>query len=257
MAIGGYAHQEERDTQLTHTFGSQQWLWSEEDDFRFHDSERSAPSGPSDPSKPSKPSAPSAPSEPPAPPDPSDRRLESLYLLIPDEPCTVPEEACAGWIRTTVVAGGLRAEVKKGFALETTTTRWLAPEARHMICLREQAPHTPSPEEGGMRLRIAPDTDLLLADGKMAGWMLTNPARYLVKGWDRPADTPPAPGTSLLLAAYLAMTSWPAFEKILDGDGAACRELRALEERIRHQTGDPSRTAVLAHAVALLIEDHC
>ncbi|WP_330477874.1 hypothetical protein OG301_15595 [Streptomyces platensis] len=220
LAVGGYANQEERDAQLAHTFGSQQWLWSEEDDFRFRN---------------------------------SDHQLESLYLLIPEEPCPAPD-ACARWVRTTMVVGGLRVARRDNFALETTTGRWFDQEARHMICLRDQAP---PPEEGGTRVRIAPDTDLLLAGGKMVGWMLTNPARYLTQGWDRPADTPPVPGTSQLLAAYLAMTSWPALEKILDGDAGACRELRNLKQRILSQPTDPSRTSVLGRAVGMLIEDHC
>ncbi|MGW1755225.1 hypothetical protein [Streptomyces mirabilis] len=219
VIVAGYADPEGRERQLAGTFGSMQWLWSENDHVRF---------------------------------DQGSRELCSLMLFVP--PKSVPAEVCLlvpDGPRT--VPGGLRADTADDFDLPQATVFCCGPEATELRCVRDL-----SVLDGPLdaRIGIAPDVDLLVQDGSVAGWSLTDPARYLTDGFAEPDTAPPSPATRLRLAECLALVSEPLVDEVMDQDENAWRLLRATERALRDQQDDRRRADVLHQVIGRLIEDY-
>lgn len=219
VVVGPYANAEDREHDIARTFGSMQWLWSETDDVRFHN---------------------------------SDRLLRSLVLYAPEVTESVPAVGRL-WTEVSVVTGGLRAENEAEFDLPQTVTRWCDPEARHLVCLGE-SPAQPSGDR--FRLRVAPDTDLLFQGRHLAGWMITDPARYLSMGWERPEPSPPEVRTRSLLAECLALTAEPLVDDVMDGDGSVWQRLRDVANALHCQSFDRTRAKILTYTMDHLIESY-
>lgn len=219
VVVGPYANAEDREHDVAHTFGSMQWLWSEDDDVRFR--------------KP-------------------DRLLRSAILHAPQvaEPAPAVSQS---WTECPVVTGGLLAESESGFDLPQAVTRWCDPEAGHLVCLRESRAQLYGDR---FRLRIAPDADLLFQERQLAGWMLTDPARYLTLGWESPEPSPPEASTRSLLAECLALTSEPLVEDVMEGDESAWRRLRAVTNALHRQPYDRMRTEILSYTMDHLVETY-
>ncbi|SHL57336.1 hypothetical protein [Actinacidiphila paucisporea] len=222
LSVGGGAEPADRERELAETFGSAPWLWAEADTVRF----RAA-----------------------------DRRLRSLFLRLPDLPSPDPL-LCEQWTVAPVATGGLVADRAEDFALPAAAYRWTDPAGRHLVCLGAD-PRTRADAQR-IAVRIADGTHLLLSDGLVTGWMVTDPARYLADGWEEPPATPPDATTALLLRDCLALTEGPAYDLLDSGDEASCARLRDLDRRVRaHTAADPARMSVLGKAVERLLEDVC
>lgn len=222
LSVGGHADPQERERELALTFGSAPWLWSDDDSVRFRT---------------------------------ADRRLSSLFLHLPDTPSPDPA-LCERWTLAPVVAGGLLADRAEDFALPMAAHRWTGPDGRHLVCLG--ADPRPRPDAERVAVRVADGTHLLIADGLVTGWMLTDPARHLADGWEEPAPGHADGTTALLLRECLSLTEGPVYGLLGDGDEAACARLRDLERRVRaHASADPARMSVLGRAVERLLDDVC
>lgn len=222
LSVGGHAEPADRERESAATFGSAPWLWSDDDSVRFHR---------------------------------ADRTLAGLFLHLPDAPSPDPA-LCERWTLAPVATGSLRADRAEDFALPMATHRWTDPAGRHLVCLG--ADPRPRADAGRIAVQVAGGVHLLLADGLLTGWMLTDPARWLADGWEEPPAGPADDTTALLLRECLALTEAPAWELLDDGDEEACGRLRDLERRITaHSAADPARTAVLGRAVGRLLEDVC
>ncbi|MEW2403497.1 hypothetical protein [Streptomyces sp. NPDC046862] len=217
VAVGAYTDLQEKEGELASTFGSAQWLWSEDDDLRFRL---------------------------------ADRELQSLCLYLP-QTTAASDFAESGWERVKRITGRLRTMADRNFSIPQTNSCWIAPDATHLICLRNS---TPPPGASSFCLTVAPDLDLLFTQGHLVGWMLGDPARYLTADWEMPASEAPAEATRSLLARTLAMTTSPEVEAIEDGDPEAWRRLRGLVEELRAVGEDRRRTEILQVAVERLVE---
>ncbi|MCZ2526204.1 hypothetical protein [Streptomyces sp. HB2AG] len=220
VAVGDYTDAAEKERALVGTFGSSQWLWSDNDEIRFRE---------------------------------SDQRLCSFSLTVPEEPVADPS-ACERWLRAPVLRGSLLADGNQDFAMPPAKFRWVDEKGTHLVCLDHQEVR---PEAERSVLFIAPDVYLLIADGRTVGWMLKNPAAYLTNSWDHSGNTPVEEETHLLLKDYLSATEGSTLESLQNGNEAACQDLRQLEERILARTDDRARRSVLGEAVRRLAEDWC
>ncbi|MDQ0994022.1 hypothetical protein [Streptomyces sp. V3I7] len=219
VTVGAYADQQEKEAELASTFGSAQWLWSEDDDLRF---------------------------------EVNDRELQSLCLYLPQDAAT-PDSVAQSWEHVRRIRGTLSTATNANFSAPQTTSYWVAPDATHLVCLRGSA--APA-DAGSLRLTVAPDLDLLFTQGKMVGWLLVDPARYLTASWEMPAPEAPAESTRSLLQRTLAMTMSSEVEAIEDGDEDAWRRLRDLSQTLHNEVEDRQRIDVLQSVIDRFIEWH-
>jgi hypothetical protein len=217
VVVAPYADTEEREHDLTHTFGSMQWLWSENDDFRF--------------SRP-------------------DRQMHSLVLHAPEVADPAPAISRA-WTERSVITGGLQAESESQFSIPQTVVRWCDRDSTYLVCLQEgqEQPHRDS-----FRLRIAPETDLLFQDQRLVGWMLTNPAHHLTMAWENAESSTVAPSTRSLLVECLKLTAEPLVDDVIAGEESAWQRLHETVEALHRQTSDHTRIRILAYTMNHLVK---
>ncbi|WP_101256370.1 hypothetical protein [Streptomyces barkulensis] len=195
VIVGGFASRAESEQQARTTFGSLQWLWSEEDDIRF---------------------------------DKESHELVSVGLHMPSE--AAPAEAgihIPGGLPT--LRGGLRADEVRDFGMPQATVLHCDAEAAELICLRDLAvPDAPLEARIGIALGLA----LLVQDGAVVGWTLADPACYLTSGYTAPVQSPPSPDTRRQLAECLALLTRPLVDEVMDKEPDAWRRLRTAEQTL-------------------------
>ena len=218
VIVAGYASAEERERQLASTFGSMQWLWSEEEHFRF---------------------------------DQSSRELCSFTFFMPS--ASAPSNVCGRVPEATQrLVGGLRANAVREFGLPQAALFCCGPAADELMCVRDMDVFDKPLD---VRLGVASGLDLLVQEGALVGWSLADPARYLTDGFAAPVATPPSFATRVRLAECLALVSQPLVDEVMDQDPEAWRMLRATERSLREQRGDRHRANLLHRVVSGLIED--
>jgi hypothetical protein len=220
LIVAGYADAREREEQLADTFGSMQWLWSENDFLRF---------------------------------DKDSRRLCSATFFLP--PRSAPYEAGHGAAaQPPSVPAGLRANEPSEFELPQATVFRCAPDGAELVCLRAPDLLARQPDA---RIDIAPDVELLVHDGALTGWRLIDPARYLTSGFSTPdTDSPPSPTTRRHLAECLRLVSAPVVDSVMEQDANAWRDLLALQRALRDQHDDRRRADVVQAVIDRLVDDN-
>ncbi|WP_328904120.1 hypothetical protein OHR86_32870 [Streptomyces sp. NBC_00441] len=217
LIVAGYADPAGRERELSETFGSMRWLWSEDEYVRF---------------------------------DRDSRELRSLTFFVPAQFASEGRSFREG-PRTR--AAGLRADAVGEFGMPRTTVFHCDPGAGALTCLADVRLLGRKPDA---RLGVAPDTSLLVHEGAVAGWRLGDPARYLTDGFAEPPSGPPAPATRLRLAECLELVSSPLVDRVMDTDPEAWRKLRAVERALGEQGEDRARADVLHGVISRLIEDY-
>ncbi|MFG2127914.1 hypothetical protein ACGFNV_08945 [Streptomyces sp. NPDC048751] len=219
VIVAGYADPAGRERLIGTSFGSMQWLWSDTDEVRFAA---------------------------------DTRELIGVTLHVPLK--SAPAQICR--MRPNGLPpqlGGLRAATAEEFALLQTTAFCCTSDAAELMCLKDlDVLEGPAPA----RIGIASDVCLLVQEGAMVGWSLSDPARYLTDGFADPDTGPPAAVTRLRLAECLALVSEPLVDGVMDGEPGAWRSLRAVERALGEQREDRSRADVLHRLVSRLIEDY-
>ncbi|MFE7457310.1 hypothetical protein [Streptomyces sp. NPDC057554] len=219
VRIAEYADVEEWQRFLTDTFGSQEWLWDDPDEFRFA---------------------------------PDSRHLVATALRLPDESASAEDSARVP-APSEVRPGGLRADEVRDFRQEITTVVCRTPGDTVLTCLRDLGV-LDEPLEA--RIGIAPDVALLVQHGAVVGWSLTDPARYLCAAFAAPDPAPPSPATRRLLTECLDLTTQPLIHEVEDREPAALDRLRALDEALRTQHEDRHRADALLALISTLVEDY-
>ncbi|WP_317447661.1 hypothetical protein [Streptomyces collinus] len=219
VIVSPYADSVEREKFLTETFGSQDRLWDAPDVFRF---------------------------------DPSGRQLVGAEFRMPEESASAEDSARLP-VRPAVRPGGLRADEVSNFRHEMCTVLCRAPGDAMLTCLRDLAV-LDEPLEA--RIGIAPDVALLVQQGAVVGWSLTDPARYLTPGLAAPDPDPPSPATRRLLTECLDLVTSPLVDDVVDGQPAALTRLRAADEALRAQHEDRHRADALLNLIATYVEDY-
>ncbi|OKJ04976.1 hypothetical protein AMK18_07325 [Streptomyces sp. CB01249] len=215
LIVAEYTDPSGRERELSETFGSMRWLWSQDEYVRF---------------------------------DRDTRELRSLTFFVPAR--CVSAAADRG-PRTR--AAGLRADDVGEFGMPQTAVFHCGAGAGALTCLVDVRLFDREPDA---RLGVAPDVDLLVYEGSVAGWSLGDPARYLTDGFTEPPSGPPAPATRLRLAECLELVSSPLVDRVMDSDPEAWQRLRVVERALREQREDRGRADVLHAVISRLIEDY-
>lgn len=219
VVVGARIPQELREQYLADTFGSVDWLWSGADEMRFSRDGGS---------------------------------LVGAVFQVPEQGA----ELARWWDRCRdrpVGEGALSAPLGRNFDLLPADVRWVSPSGDVLVCLRSQAS---TESTAVVRLRISRDFDLLFIDGHLAGWLLEQPATYLVgEAVDVPADVTDGHGLGRLLSKYLSLVSLPKVEMIQDGDEGALEEVDELEREITTNELVVPQKEVLLQALRELVED--
>ncbi|WNI28732.1 hypothetical protein [Streptomyces sp. ITFR-6] len=219
VRVAEYANVKEWQQSLGDTFGSQEWLWDDPDELRF---------------------------------DPDSRELVGAGFRLPHE--AADTEDCVRVPDVPAVRpGGLRADEVRDFRLEVTTELCRAPEDAVLTCLRDL---DVLDEPLGARVGIAPDVALLVQDGSVVGWSLTDPVRYVTTGFAAPDPAPPVPSTRLLFSMCMDLATTPWLDAVRHRDRAAVSALRELEHRLRDQREDRNRADALLALIGELVEEY-
>ncbi|MFF1560858.1 hypothetical protein [Streptomyces sp. NPDC058279] len=219
VRIAPYANMEERGRFLTGTFGSTAWLWDTPDELRFN---------------------------------PVSRQLVAAEFQIAGDAADI--EDCARVPAVPLAQqGGLRADEARDFRLQVTTELCRAPGDTVLTCLRD-LDVLDEPLEA--RIGIAPDVALLVQHSTVVGWSLTDPARYLARGFDDPDPAPPAPATRLLLSRCLDLVATSLFDEVRNRKPVALTTLRALDQALRNQREDRRRADALLALIGEIVEDY-
>ncbi|GGQ57752.1 hypothetical protein [Streptomyces althioticus] len=204
---------------LADTFGSQEWLWDDPDEFRFA---------------------------------PYSRKLVGAGFRLPSESASA--EDCARVPRTpTVRPGGLRADEARDFRLEPATELCRAPGDTVLTCLRD-----PDVLDGPLeaRIGIAPDVALLVQRGTVVGWSLTDPVRYLTTGFATPDPLPPSPAIRRLFTECLDLITTPLLYEVRNRNPATLARLQTADKDLRAQREDRHRVDSLLALISNLVEDY-
>jgi len=128
------------------------------------------------------------------------------------------------WQAVKPVSGLLRLTSSSPFVCQTSRQRWVASDGLAFACFYHLSTMD---AKDGFRLRIAQDFDLLFAKGKLCGWMLSHPARYLVNSWADPYPDMPDAETVAVLHEYMTLVGDASFMSKVDSEDA-----RVLEKLI-------------------------
>ncbi|MEU7425550.1 hypothetical protein [Streptomyces sp. NPDC040750] len=219
VAVAPYGDVKERVRFLADTFGSQEWLWDAPDTLGF---------------------------------DRSSRELVGAEFQLPHESASA--EDCARLPSAPAVRpGGLRADEERDCRLEAASVLCRAPGDAVLTCLRDLEV-LDAPLEA--RIGIAPDVALLVQDGTVVGWSLTDPARYLTTAYAAPDPAPPSQATRALLGSCLDLITDPLLEEVQDQDPAALARLAEVHRTLRAQREDRHRADALLALIASLVEDY-
>lgn len=164
--IANYADVRTRERFLASTFGSQEWLWDTPDILRF---------------------------------DSDSRKLADAEFQLPGVSASAEDSARVSAL-PAVRPGGLRADQVRDFRLEACEVLCRVPGDTVLTALRD-LDVLDEPLEA--RVGIATDVALLVQQGTVVGWSLTDPALYLTQVFAAPDPNPPIPATRRLLTECL------------------------------------------------------
>ncbi|MEV6393619.1 hypothetical protein AB0M39_02370 [Streptomyces sp. NPDC051907] len=194
------------------TFGSIDWLWSGDDEFRFAK---------------------------------SDRALAGLVLKVPETESVLSFDP---WLNAHEQPGIIYALKPENFSAASTDIRQVSDDGTRLICAH-QALATQAGEV--RRLRINSSLAFVFVDQIYSGWILQDPVEYLVQEWEySPIDVAPD-SLRGLLKDYLTLIVEPKIDRMQDGDPELLTELENLIERCSAHPYDPRRDVLLDQAIDL------
>ncbi len=162
---------------------------------------------------------------------PRDRLLWGVRLG--DSNYSIPFDTLpTAWDKEKTTHGLLRLCSAARFLLDSRRVYWIAPDGELFTSLYETALTAKS--ENILRLRLASDFDLLFAGGRLCGWMLAHPARYLSDPWEKPDLSVNATDDKLpaLLYDCIHLVDAPRVKRMDDRDLDTLQEMKSLSVRI-------------------------
>lgn len=217
VAVGPHVDMASHEKLLSGTFGSTDWLWSGDDEFRF---------------------------------DKETRELSGVILTTPEEG-PVGSWTPAAWLALPYVPGGLRAENTGNFDARPMATRWVSEDGGWMACATTVEA---TPSTALLRLRVAECLDFVFADGVLVGWILESPARFLVRKSDIPPENDCGHELNEALRDFLSILTEPNIEALQDGDPIVYSSLADLRMRLTLMPVD-TRRDVLIERIDDLVEE--
>ncbi|PJN10068.1 hypothetical protein CG723_20340 [Streptomyces sp. CB01635] len=197
VTVSPHTDQPTHETLLSETFGSVDWLWSGDDEFRFAA---------------------------------ADRGLRGVILTVPETLATDAEsDRMRSWGRAPRVPGNVRAVDSRHFDARPTRVRWVSETGDQVVCAYESGAGGASQDV--LRLRSAPCFDLVFVDRALSGWILDRPADFLVQEWEYAPSRPAPDGVADVLRDCLGTFGEATIGRMQDGEAAAPEVLRSLRAR--------------------------
>ena len=214
ILIASHTNTEERERQFIQTIGSGNWLYLESNEFRFNK---------------------------------ENLLLESIFVK-PSEENIESDLVIEEWLDLKPVQGTLRLLSPQSFKCESDNLRWMSPDGKLLAAIFE-ADWVESDDK--FRLRVAQDFDLLFAEQKWSGYMLSNPARYLAEP-NSPADS----DTELPLLAfeYVSLICEPNIDDLYDEEPEFLQKILKLRNKINLKDGAVEHRRVLYDCLNEIIE---
>lgn len=179
-----------------------------------------------------------------------DLLLQSVWFRVPEINLSSNQEFLL-WQNQEPQIGTLHLLSAEEFYLDPTDVRWFDPNAGSLICIKEESLTVGSER---LRLRIAEDFDLLFADQKLSGWLLSSAEQYLVDFWENPSLIKADEKLKLLTYDLLSLVSENNIEKMDDQDPDILQALIDLHKKIRYNCGYVSQGRVLLAWIADITE---
>jgi hypothetical protein len=175
-------------------------------------------------------------------------KLQSLALCIPDEslPSSEPIER---WSQIPGGIGTLELITPGDFSLEWGAVRWVDHAAEKLVVLYHEELATVPPD---FKLEVTKGLWLLFASGRLLGWALLDPARYLVAVGDAPEASDPSPRLRQMVATFFNLTSAANIDRMYDRDAGLKRHLDMLVAEAR--AANDKRSKALAARLDELLD---
>jgi hypothetical protein len=217
LLIGPYHSAEEHEQHVTQTIGSTDWLWSGSDELRF---------------------------------DKQTLKLQSCWFQAPETNLASGLQL-EPWLTAEVKHGLLRLAGAQAFQLEPTEVRWMDANGEMLTCVSERALED---AQDRLRLRVSQDVDLLCADGRLCGWSLLHPARYLVSAWEDSYSEEPGRQLATLLHEYFTLVASSHIEQMEDKDPDMLNALIDLYKRVKSDRDSSEQCKVLQACVGDVLD---
>lgn len=219
LMIAPYHSGDEHELHYEATVGSGDWYRSEYDEFRFGK---------------------------------DDHMLRSLWLHVPNENLNAAE-LLPRWRDAPPLSGVLRLLTQRDFAPAPTAYRWLEPSGEVLAGLHPASLRSPGEM---LRLRAAPDFDMLFVNRRFAGWLLWSPLRYLTSGWSEATQTD-EPDTELVsqLGRYLELIATPNFAAMEEKNPDTRGALLELRDRFAQADAENAQRAILRESLEAVIKN--
>jgi hypothetical protein len=188
--------------------------------------------------------------------DENDLTLKSIWFPVPEENMDLGNLVDL-WTRQEPLVGALRltsSEGSEGFSPEFADFRWFDPQGRMLVCITKNALLE---TESRTRLRIATDVELMFTDNHLCGWILFQPLKYAVYGWEDPHPLEFAEDSTLTMATqeYLQIASKPFIDQLLDEDPEVLKALQNINQKLDKGITTGYQRKVLSESIERLIEN--
>jgi hypothetical protein len=188
--------------------------------------------------------------------DKDDLTIKSIWFLIPEKNMDLGS-LVELWIEQEPLVGLLRLdslEGLEGFPPGLTDFRWFDPQDRMLVCITKNALLE---AKDRTRLRIATDVELMFIDNHLCGWILFQPLKYAVYGWEDPHPLEFAEDSILTMATqkYLRIASEPFIDQLLDEDPEVLKALQNINQKLDEGSTIGYQCKVLKDSIKRLIEN--
>lgn len=173
--------------------------------------------------------------------------LKRIWVNAPEENLE-SSEMIEGWLNLKPVPGLLRLLSPEMFDDKKSDYRWMSPDGKLLAAIEDTDTIC---SDDKFRLRVAQDFDLLFAEQKWCGWLLSNPTRYLAKpNLEADLDTE----LPLLALEYISLVCDSNFDFLLDADTEFLQQLFGLRDKINLNKGAIKHRQIIYNATEEIIE---
>lgn len=185
--------------------------------------------------------------------DENNLTLKSIWFPIPEENMDLGN-LVELWTRQEPLVGALRLTNSEGFSPEFADFRWFDPQGQMLVCITKNALLE---AKDRTRLRIATNVELMFIDNHFSGWILFQPLKYAVYGWEDPHPLEFEEDSTLTMATqeYLQIASKPFIDQLLDEDPEVLKALQNINQKLDKGITIGYQQKVLKDSIKRLIEN--
>lgn len=173
--------------------------------------------------------------------------LKRIWVNAPEENLESSDEI-EKWLNLEPVEGLLRLLSPEMFEDKRSDYRWMSPNGKLLAGIDDT---DLIESDNKFRLRVAQDFDLLFAEQKWCGWILSNPTRYLAKpNLEANSDTQ----LPLFALEYISLVCDSNFDLLFDADTEFLQKLFTLRDTINLNEGAIKHRRTIYDATEEIIE---